>query len=169
MKKLLVGGAVIALAIGGYKWKTSSHHDDTVEAADGKGSKIVFDRFWIDHIPRDERDPIKIFVALTQEPVGIFQTTTMWTGQYEIFQYEAKGGELRAVFPQNRDSETITAKGSKCDENSMDFCLELKGSSRGVSKYYSMKGWELDGLDEAAAKTQIDAKISSLVHGATHV
>ena len=27
----------------------------------------------------------------------------------------------------------------------MDYCLELTGTNRGVKKYYSRKGWEIDG------------------------
>jgi hypothetical protein len=43
------------------------------------------------------------------------------------------------------EREQIRVKATRCHEHQMDFCLELTGSSRGAKKYYSRKGWEIDG------------------------
>lgn len=164
MKQLVIGGVVIAGAIAAWQWTSSSPSSETTATATDR--KLVLDRLWIDHIPRNERDPVKVFVALTEQPVGLFQTASMWKGEYELFQFEMLGNEIRAVFPQSRDKEKFSATGTRCNEGGMDYCLELSGSSRGAKKYYSRKGWEIDG---ALDRDAINAKVESLVHGTTDV
>ncbi|MCX5742317.1 MAG: hypothetical protein NT062_07460 [Proteobacteria bacterium] len=146
MNKLVV---VVVLSATAWKWSSSTSSEAPgAQVTDGK---LALDRLWIDHLPKNDRDPIKVFLALTEEPVGIFQTASMWQGSYELFQYEAMGNEIRAVFPQTRERETITTRASRCSDGGMDYCLELSGASRGTKKYYSMKGWELDGASRDAA------------------
>ncbi len=147
MKRTLVAVAVAATTLVAWRW----HASTTTTTKDGGNAKLVLDRLWIDHVPKDDKDPVKVFVALTQDPVGIFQTTTAWKGEYEVFQYERAGGEIHARYPQTGDHEKFTFVGSKCHDDKMDYCLELAGSSRGAKHYFSMKGWELDGVPDAHA------------------
>jgi hypothetical protein len=58
---------------------------------------------------------------------------------------------MRIVFPQSGDRETLTVKPHRCNEQGMDYCLDVSGSTRGVSRYYSRKGWEIRTVDEAEA------------------
>jgi len=152
MKKALLATVVIAGAgYGVYRWRSepapvAKHNAD-----------LVTDRLWVDHIPRNERDVIQIFAAITEEPIGIFQATSVWKGEFELFRYEAHGGELRLVYPQSGTKEKVTARATECDRNGMDFCLELEGSSHGVKKYYSREGWE---IGSAADLKKLTAKIS---------
>jgi hypothetical protein len=75
-----------------------------------------------------------------------------------LLRYEGSGGELRLVFPQTGDRETVRAKARRCDEGGMDFCLELDGASRGVKRYYSREGWEIGGNhDLDAIARRLDA------------
>jgi hypothetical protein len=104
----------------------------------------VTDRIWLDHIPRSERDTIQVFAAVSDHAVGVFQAMSQWRGEYEAFRYEASGGEMRLVFPQTGNRETVRVKAWRCDEGGMDFCLELDGASRGAKHYYSRKGWGID-------------------------
>jgi hypothetical protein len=153
MKKLvLVAVLAVIGGLGVYRWKSAPK----AEATD---AKLVTDRIWIDHMPRNDRDTINVFAALTEQPVGVFQAASQWKGAYELFRYEAHGDEMRLVFPQTGDREKITAKARRCSERGMDFCLELDGASRGVKRYYSRKGWEVGA---SVTPGQLEDKIMEL-------
>jgi hypothetical protein len=112
------------------------------------GEQLVLDRIWIDHIPKNDRDTIHVFAAISEEPFGVFQAASTWKGNYELFRYEAKGNELKVVYPQSNDKETVKHNARRCSENQMDFCLELSGG-KGVKRYYSRKGWEIENVTSA--------------------
>ena len=157
MKKLIV--VALVSIVGVAVWRTHG-------AEQPQTKKLLQDRVWIDHMPRNERDVVNVFAMLTEEPVGVFQAASAWRGNFEAFRYEAKGDEVRALFPQNGDKERWTATATKCDANGMDFCLELSGSSRGVKKYYSRKGWEIDGdRDLDAVNHRVDSLRGRLAAG----
>ena len=146
MKKALL--AVVAVAgatYGVYQWRSDS------KPAPKADDDLIVDRLWIDHIPRNDKDIIQIFAAITEEPVGIFQATSQWKGEFELFRYERSGSELRVVFPQTNTKDRVKAKATRCNQRGMDFCLELEGSSRGVKKYYSREGWEIGSVKDADA------------------
>lgn len=139
MKKALLVVALISTAsYATYKW-TRTAPEPTV-------AKITaLDRIWIDHLPKTESDTINIFAAITEEPMGVFQATSMWKGNFELFVYEAHGDTIRATYPQDRSREELKVSATECSEvRDMDYCLEIKGASRGPKKYYSRKGWEID-------------------------
>ncbi|HEY5920836.1 MAG TPA: hypothetical protein VIV11_04160 [Kofleriaceae bacterium] len=149
MKNALL--AVVAIAGAGYgvyRWQSepapAPKHDED----------LVTDRLWIDHLPRGERDVIQIFVAITEEPMGVFQAASRWKGEFELFRYEAHGDEFRLVFPQTGTRDRVKAKATECNHGGMDYCLELEGSSRGVKKYYSREGWEIGNVRDIEKLTQ---------------
>jgi hypothetical protein len=157
MKKALLAVAVVStMGYGAYRMHSSSG------PAPADSEQLVLDRLWIDHIPKTETDTVQVFVAITEEPFGAFQAASQWRGAYELFTYERGKDELRITYPQTRERETVKAVGRRCDEGSMDYCLELKGASRGVKKYYSRKGWELDGVNRAALETRSKALLEAL-------
>jgi hypothetical protein len=41
--------------------------------------------------------------------------------------------------------------------NGFDYCLDLIGSPRGATKYYSRKEWELDASDRPALESALRA------------
>ena len=151
MKKLAIIAALAAAAVAAYKWehRTSARDAAAVEAQD---ARLVKDRIWIDHMPRSDRDAVQIFVALSRQPVGVFQQASQWKGTYEGFRFEAQGEEMRIVYPQTGDKEKVRARATRCKERGMDYCLELEGSSHGVKKYYSREGWDVRSLDEERAR-----------------
>lgn len=110
------------------------------------GQALFYDRIWIDHMPRGETDPVRIFAALRREPFGAFQEATRWKGGYEIFVHEPRSdGEAVLTFPQNGDRERARYTARSCSERGFDYCLELRGTSRGAKRYYSKRGWEIQG------------------------
>ncbi|MBA3819562.1 MAG: hypothetical protein H0X17_11765 [Deltaproteobacteria bacterium] len=145
MKRPLLALAVIStLGYGTYRMIGSS----PPAAADSE--QLVLDRIWIDHIPTTDTDTVQVFVAITDEPFGAFQAASQWRGAFELFRYERDGDEIRAHYPQTGERETVTTKARRCSEGAMDFCLELDGGTRGVKRYYSRKGWEIDGITTPA-------------------
>jgi len=131
MKKLLLAVVMVSMGCSGPEAKVEK--------------MTALDRIWIDHLPKTESDTIHIFAAITQEPMGIFQATSQWKGNFELFVYEAHGDTIRAVYPQDRSKEELKVSARACsDMRDMDYCLEIKGASRGPKKYYSRKGWEID-------------------------
>lgn len=147
-KPLLILAMMGTVSYGAYRMFGSSS-DSSEQPAVTDSEKLVLDRIWIDHIPKNDRDTIQVFAAISEEPFGVFQAASTWKGAYEVFRYEAKGNELRIVYPQNNDRDTVKHNARRCSENGMDFCLELSGSSRGVKRYYSRKGWEIENVTSA--------------------
>lgn len=112
---------------------------------------LVTDRLWIDHIPRGEKDVVQIFVAITEEPLGVFQAASRWKGEFELFRYESHGDEFRIVFPQTGTRDRARMKATECNKGGMDYCLEIEGASRGVKRYYSREGWEVGSVRDLDA------------------
>lgn len=113
--------------------------------SDGPDERLVFDRVWIDHLPENDRDTVNVFAVLEDQRIGIFQAASQWKQMVELFQTTDKGGGgLGIVYPQTREREVITAHAVPCKKGVFDYCLELRGASRGVKEYGSKKGWEID-------------------------
>ena len=147
-KAVLLVIAVVVTVVSLWSWKHAARPGE---------NRLVADRIWIDHIPRGERDTFRVFALVSEHSIGVFQATSQWRGAYEAFRYEAGGGELRLVFPQTGDRESVRAKARRCSEQGMDFCLELDGASRGAKRYYSREGWEIGGgHDLDAIERQVD-------------
>lgn len=150
---LLAAIAVATLAI----WRTSRSPT---------GAELLADRMWLDHIPRNDRDTVQVFAAISEQHVGVFGATSSWRGGYELFRYESTADRLRIVYPQTRDRETAAFTARHCSDGGMDFCLEISGASRGVKRYYSQKGWEIDShASREAALQQLDALRTRLTSG----
>ncbi len=160
MKNKLVLGMIVAAVVAYVAVHRSGSHDDSGDG-DTLAKNVVLDRIWIDHIPRNDRDTFQIFVAITEQPFGIFQATSQWKGQFEMFRYEAHGSELRVVYGQTGEREKITAKATRCNERGMDYCLALAGASRGVKNYYSMEDWVIDGRDNL---DHLRERVATLIH-----
>jgi hypothetical protein len=119
-------------------------------------AKLLVDRIWLDHLPRGETDPVQIFLVLDEEPLGLFQRASRWKGESELFRYRVTEGRLSIVYPQTREREEVRYRAGRCDREDFDYCLELRGASRGTKRYVSKKGWEIGQLD------QLDARLPRL-------
>lgn len=157
MRKSVLLIIIVAVAVSAWRWR---HVDEP--AADA--NRLIADRIWLDHIPRGERDTVQAFFVNGKDAIGLFAASSQWRGRYELFRYEGDGGELRIVYPQTGERETLRATARRCNEREMDFCLEIDGASRGVKKYYSRKGWEVDGArDTGAIESRVEALRAQLV------
>ena len=124
------------------------------------GDVAVFDRIWIDQLPSTPKDTGNAFAAVTKQPLGVFQSASQYKGSFEIFSYKAKGDELQVVYPQTDEKEKIKVRAWKCKERDMDYCLEVSGATRGVKRYRSRRGWE---IDESTQLEQTLSRIESIV------
>jgi hypothetical protein len=146
MKKLLV---VVAVLIGVVWWVRRGHE----RGAPGPARPLVFDRIWIDRVPTRETDIAQVFLAITEEPIGLFNASSRWKGEFELFRYEPRAeGELQLLYPQTQTREKVRYQATECDVPGFHYCLELQGASRGVRKYYSQRGWEIGSVAEGQAK-----------------
>jgi hypothetical protein len=154
-KTLLVASAAAVVGYCAYRWQAA---DEVTPAAD----ELVQNRLWADHLPAHERDRVHVFAALDHPvgaprrgPVGVFELIGPWEGHFEAFRYEREGEEMRILFPQSGDKETLRVKAWECSERrGMDYCLEVSGNSRGVQRYYSRKGWEVRTVADVEALSQ---------------
>jgi hypothetical protein len=151
MRKLLLVAVAVAAGVW-WLWPAG-------EPARG-GQALFYDRVWIDHLPRGETDTVQIFAALRRKGLGAFQETTRWKGGYEIFVLEPRGdGEAVFTFPQHGDRERARYSAAPCNERGFDYCLELRGTSRGARRYVSRRGWEVETAT-AAGLTDLRSRIS---------
>jgi hypothetical protein len=150
---------VAAVAVSGWRWQRGGEPSAS--------ASLFADRMWLDHVPRNDKDTFQAFFAVTAQATGVFQAASVWRGKYELFRYEANGGEVRVIYPQTGERETVHVKARRCNENGMDYCLEVDGASRGVKRYYSRKGWEIErGSGIAAAQRRVDALQAELTAAA---
>jgi hypothetical protein len=151
MKKLLVVAGAAGLLLGGWKLAHRAHVDD-----DGVQ---VTDRFWIDHMPKHDRDLARMFIALTHDHdddnVGFLQFGSRWHGQFDAFRYERKGNDLAVEFPQNSWKATWHTKVSRCSVGEFTLCLEIT-APRGTFQYFSRDEWVVPNADAARA---LEAKL----------
>ena len=152
-KPLLVLALISTVGYAGYRMLGDSESTRSNES-------LVLDRIWIDHLPRSDKDTIQIFLALDEEPIGLFQAASQWKGNYELFEHETHGGEMRIIYPHTDEREAVKVKATRCNHGEMDFCLEIDGASRGVKKYYSREGWEVGG---AKTVEQVRTRLDTLL------
>jgi len=138
MKKLLVVALLAGTAVVGWRWQ-----HEPASATDGaRKGNLVANRFWLDHLPKGEKDTVRVFALWTPESFGVFADQNHWRVELERFRYETKGDTVHAVFPLSGAREDITLNASRCREADWDFCLEVRGSSHGTKRYFSRLGWE---------------------------
>jgi hypothetical protein len=154
-KPLLILSLVIVGALAFARWLT----DD----GDASDPALVLDRIWVDQLPTKPTDVANAFAVLTEQPVGAFYSGSQWKASFEIFNYKASGNELRIVYPQSNDSEKVKVRAWACSKRGMDYCLELKGASRGVKRYRSRRGMEIGA---ATRPEQLLGRVESIIRRA---
>lgn len=134
MRKLSVV-IVIGVVLAGWYWR----QDD---GAQESKANVLYNRFWVDHLPQGEKDTVKVFALWRPESFGVFADRNHWRVELERFRYEANGDRVQALFPLSGDREEITVHATRCRDADWDFCLEIHGSKHGTTRYYSRLGWE---------------------------
>ncbi len=151
MKNLVMVVGIAVLAVAGWRWHSSA--DVAL-----KGSQLVTDRLWIDHLPKDAREKFDVFAVVTREKLCFFENRSRWQMAMDVCRYQLVGGELRTVFPQTETNEIYKVAAAPCSTNGFDYCLEMSGGTHGARKYYSMKSWVI----RTGSPGPIDAQIDSI-------
>jgi hypothetical protein len=149
MKRLTV--ALLMVAAGAMGWRALRERAEP---------KLLFDRFWIDHNPRDYKEQFLGLHVSGEYPVGNYSTRTTWTGRWEGFHYHVvprEEGAMDLMFPATNEHMRVKYRAWRCHENDFDYCLEISGSSRGTKRYYSKKAWETRSDDIAATARLLGA------------
>lgn len=159
MNKLLVMVGVVGLMVGGWKLAHRHHVDD--------GKLQVTDRLWVDHMPKHDRDLLRVIVALTHDHddqnVGFVQFGSRWHGQFDRFRFDRNGDDLAVEFPQNSWKATWHTKVSRCSVGDFTLCLEVT-APRGTFHYFSRDEWVIGSEDAGQA---IEAKLLHAAPAAT--
>lgn len=148
------------VGVAGWRWRHATTHDD--------GGVTVTNRVWIERLPSSDRDPIETLLMIDDADndlaVGAFQKSSAWRGAFEVFLFERDGDTLELTFPQTDEHEHVRARARRCNERGMDYCLEVTGSSRGIARYVSKKGWEIGEHDLPSAQAHARALLGAATH-----
>lgn len=148
--KKIVLGALVAVAVGVGVYASPRNH-----SAD---SKLLVGRIWVDHLPTKDTEHFEVFLALSEDPIGIFQRRSQFEGSFALFRYELRGDDkVQLLFPQDKSKHDVKYDARKCDVKNFDYCLDLSGAPRGAKRYLSRKEWELDAHDLAELSKKLDA------------
>jgi hypothetical protein len=104
----------------------------------------LIDRFWIDHMPKDERDKVDLFVMVSEPSVGGFSTSSAYEGDWSAFEWTIEKGLRIHMLQSDKDHKikAVIIKGDGCKP--FDYCLKLKGAPRGSKRYGSMEDWVIN-------------------------
>ena len=121
-------------------------------------AKLFVGRVWVDKLPKNDTDHMEIFLALADDPLGVFQRRSNYEGSFSIFKYELRGDDKAILmFPQDKTKHEVRYKATACNVKDFDYCLEIEGAPRGAKKYLSRKEWELD----ATSLPELEKKLSA--------
>jgi hypothetical protein len=140
---------LLVLIYFGWKWWSGSDADDA-RASRGADPSMLLDRIWIDGIPEGYTDYMNVFVALGEQPIGVFQKASSYRLEAELFQFRREGGKMAVIFPQTSTKKSFSYKISYCDDlPPFDLCLDIdKNPWGGPRRYY---GDSEETLDAALA------------------
>ena len=145
MKRLFVVGALLIASWLG--WSALRDND--------QDTRLIYDRFWVDHLPRAEKEQFQALFVSGESPVGSFSVRTGWTGRWEGFHYHVvprADGVLDLLFPESKEIERVTFRARRCSDDGFDYCLDVSGSSRGARRYFSRKEWQSRSDSAAEAR-----------------
>jgi hypothetical protein len=106
------------------------------DVADGKG--LLFERPWLDHLPKDERDPYEALI-FDRQGVGVTLKATAYRGQWELFLFKAKDKRLQIVFPHDQRRVETGFSISPIRHKNFDLELRLEDPPLGPRSLYSWK------------------------------
>ena len=160
MKKLAVAAAGAAMLLGGWKLAHREHATDDRHQ--------VIDRLWVDHMPKNDRDMLRIIVALShagpEENIGFLRFGSRWHAQMDGFRFTRNGDDLAVEFPQNSWKATWHTKVSRCSVGDFTLCLEVT-APRGTFHYFSRDEWVIKNADDERA---LEAKLLQAAPAATN-
>ena len=125
---------------------------------------LVQNHFFIDHMPRNERDMTGqiAFVDDDGNKIGVRGHSSRFRIFLDFFTWNRRGSDVNTVILQTNDKVSVRFKAWSCSEGRFELCMELRAGDK-VRKYYSRKDWIIEdaahtdallekiGVDETAA------------------
>lgn len=167
-----LGLLVAAWAVGGGSEAPPPQDEVQVVASAedaGPDAGELFDRLWVDHIPKNHKDSFRMYFFLKAHPVGvhlIFHSMTYRT--QEFFMHEVKGKEIRFNFP-DPGVKPVTKAGFEAVKGDKHFDMKMTLShdpqAKGVPYSYHRLKKEASrellagyGISEAALAAALEAR-----------
>lgn len=121
----------------------------------------IENRFWIDHMPHDQRDLVRQFVPLVHQgrQFGVMGRASHWRVHLDRFLWEKEGDRLRFRFPQDDRRLELAVRSWSCKGEApapFELCLELsRGDWR--RRLYSRNDWKVGPRDTSALPAELAA------------
>lgn len=146
--------ALALILLAWWLWPQSDSARESAQSADDLAP--LANRIWIDHIPRNERDKVELFVMFEDPTVGGFSRSSAFEGDWTSFEWSLERG-LRFHMLQAQKTHKVSAKitkGAQCAP--FDYCLRLEGAPRAAKRYGSMEDWVITGGAEQNPRAMLD-------------
>jgi len=133
-------------------WPSSSGSSDA-----HRGGSELFDRVWIDHLPRAPREKVDVLIVLREMGnLGVFQHTSAYEGRYSSFEWTSDGaGKLDLTLLQSEKESSIRYKVGREGCEPFDWCLKVEGAPLGPKRYGSMDEWVIETTDPGATRALV--------------
>nr|HEX4313995.1 hypothetical protein [Kofleriaceae bacterium] len=116
----------------------SSAKAPAVSTADAK--KLLIDRNWIDRMPETQHDKLHVYRFVPTMGGGVFQDRTLFKGEFELFQFEATGDQIRFSLPETGEKVTSDYRIDEVDgPPPFDLRLTVGDDPRGPHIYYGIR------------------------------
>src|SRR5438067_1525765 len=105
-----------------------------------EAKQLLIDRNWLDKMPETERDRLHVYRFVPNMGGGVFQDRTLYKGMFELFRFDATGGEIRFDLPETREKVTSPYTIEAVDgPEPFDLKLTIPDDPRGPKVYYGMR------------------------------
>jgi hypothetical protein len=117
-----------------------SHGTPSRQVAADEAKNLLIDRNWLDRMPQTERDHLFVYRFVPNMGGGVFQDRTLYKGMFELFTFEATGGEIRFNLPETKTKVTSAYTIERVDgPEPFDLKLTIADDPRGPKVYFGMR------------------------------
>lgn len=138
-KKSIVLVVIVACALA---WFFLRSNDSDRNAMDVPADLV--NRVWVDRVPEKAEQKVDVLVMLGEPKLGQFLRTSVFEGDFAVFEWSEQGGRLQIVLLQSKAKHKMTASVSRKDCGGFDYCMKVKGAPRGAARYVSMEDWVVE-------------------------
>jgi hypothetical protein len=134
MRNSLVVSTLCALAAA-----CSSSSSSRVAASDA--GELLIDRNWIDRMPQNARERLRVYRFVPTMGGGVFQDRTLYKGSFELFKFKVEGGD-HIVFDLPETHEKVTSQFTidrVAGPAPFDLKLTIWTDPRGPHEYYGIR------------------------------
>lgn len=105
-----------------------------------QAASLLIDRNWLDRWPATKDDRLRVYRFVPSMGGGVYHDRTLYTGQFELFQFTVDGDRIRFYFPDGEEQQVAHFAIEEIDGPApFDLRLTLTPSPRGPRVYYGRK------------------------------